>query len=56
MHPIISSSRETCIFAKQLDTRRHQPDPCATKPVELILTDLARLLEPLAKDGFGSFW
>ena len=43
---------ETCILAKQTNTRNHQPDPRATKPFELIYTDLAGPIEPVAKDGY----
>ena len=43
---------ETCILAKQTNTRNHQPDPRATKPFELIHTDLAGPIEPVAKDGY----
>ena len=43
---------ETCILAKQSNTRNHLPDPRATKPFELIHTDLAGPTEPVAKDGF----
>ena len=43
---------ETCILAKQSNTRNHQPDPRATKPFELIHTDLAGPIEPVAKEGY----
>ena len=43
---------ETCILAKQTNTRKHQPDPRATQPFELIHADLAGPIEPVAKDGY----
>ena len=43
---------ETCILAKQSNPQSHLPDPRATRPFELIHTDLAGPIEPVAKDGF----
>ena len=43
---------ETCILSKQTNTRNREPDIRATKPFELIHTDLAGPVDPVAKDGF----
>ncbi len=43
---------ETCILAKQMNTRSREPDIRATKPFELVHTDLAGPIDPVAKDGF----
>ena len=43
---------ETCTLAKQLNTRNRQADTRATKPFELVHTDLAGPIDPAAKDGF----
>ena len=43
---------ETCILSKQTNTRNKEPDIRATKPFQLIHTDLAGPIDPTAKDGF----
>ena len=43
---------ETCILSKQTNTRNREPDIRATKPFELVHTDLAGPIDPVAKDGF----
>ena len=43
---------ETCTMAKQQNTRNHQTDTRATKPFELVHTDLAGPIDPVAMDGF----
>ena len=43
---------ETCTLAKQLNTRNRQPDARGTYPFELVHTDLAGHIDPVAKDGF----
>ena len=43
---------ETCILAKQPNTRNHQADPRAGKPFDLNHTDLAGPIEPIAKDRY----
>ena len=43
---------ETCPLAKQLNTRNHEADARATKPFELVHTDLCGPIEPMAKGGF----
>ena len=44
---------ETCTLAKQLNTRSREPrEPRATYPLELVHTDLAGPIDPLAKEGF----
>ena len=43
---------ETCILSKQTNTRNKEADIRATKPFELIHTDLAGPIDPVAKDGF----
>ena len=43
---------ETCTLAKQLNTRNREPDARGTYPFELVHTDLAGLIDPVAKDGF----
>ena len=43
---------ETCVMAKQPNTRNRDPDIRATEPFELIHTDLAGPVDPIAKDGF----
>ena len=43
---------ETCIVSKKTNTRNRMPDARATKPFELIHTDLAGPIDPVAKDGF----
>ena len=43
---------ETCTMAKQKNTRNHQADTRATKPFELVHTDLAGPIDPVAMDGF----
>ena len=43
---------ETCILAKQANTRNREADIRATQPFELVHTDLAGPIEPIAKDGF----
>lgn len=52
----ISSSKEfeceTCILSKTTNTRSREADIRATKPFELIHTDLAGPIDPVAKDGF----
>ncbi|XP_066925577.1 uncharacterized protein [Clytia hemisphaerica] len=42
---------ETCILAKQTNTRNRDADIRATKPFELVHTDLAGPVDPVAKDG-----
>ena len=41
-----------CTLAKQSNQRNHEADTCATKPFELVHTDLAGPIDPIAKDGF----
>ena len=52
----ISSSKEfeceTCILSKTTNTRSREADIRATKPFELIHTDLAGPIDRIAKDGF----
>jgi len=43
---------ETCVLAKQTNTRNRQPDVRASEPFELIHTDLSGPIDPIAKDGF----
>ena len=43
---------ETCILGKQVNTRNRTPDTRATYPIELVHTDLAGPIDPIAKDGF----
>ena len=43
---------EICTLAKQSNQRNHEADTRATKPFELVHTDLAGPIEPMAKDGF----
>ena len=43
---------ETCTLAKQLNTRNREPDARGTYPFELVHTDLAGPIDPVAKDGF----
>ena len=43
---------ETCTMAKQTNSRSREPDIRATKPFELVHTDLARPIESIAKGGF----
>ena len=43
---------ETCILSKQTNVRNRKPDIRATKPFQLIHTDLAGPIDPVAKDGF----
>lgn len=43
---------ETCVLVKQPDSRNHKPDVRATEPFELVHTDLAGPLDPIAKNGF----
>ena len=40
---------ELCTLAKQSNQRNHEAD---TKPFELVHTDLAGPIDPIAKDGF----
>ena len=43
---------ETCVLSKSTNSRNREPDIRATKPFELIHTDLAGPVEPVGKDGF----
>ena len=43
---------ETCILAKQVNKRNKQPHVRTTYPFELVHTDLAGPIDPIAKDGF----
>ena len=43
---------ETCVLSKQTNTRNVDPDIRATKPFELIHTDLAGPVDPVAKEGY----
>ena len=43
---------EVCTLAKQCNTRSRESDVRATKPFELVHTDLAGPIEPAAKEGF----
>ena len=43
---------ETCILSKQTNTHNREPDVRATKAFELVHTDLAGPINPVAKDGF----
>ena len=43
---------EICALAKQSNQRNHEADTHATKPFELVHTDLAGPIEPMEKDGF----
>ena len=43
---------ETCTVAKQTNVRNRTPDVRATYPFELVHTDLAGPIDPIAKDGF----
>lgn len=43
---------ETCVLVKQPDSRNHKPDVRATEPFELVHTDLAGPLDPIAKKWF----
>ena len=43
---------KTCVLAKQPESRNRKPDVRATEPFELVHTDLAGPLDPIAKDGF----
>lgn len=43
---------ETCVMAKQPNTRIRNPDVRATEPFELVQTDLSGPIDPIAKDGF----
>ena len=43
---------ETCVLSKSTNTRNREPDIRATKPFELIHTDLAGPVDPVSKDGF----
>ena len=42
---------ETSTLAKQLNTRNRKPDARETYPFELVHTDLAGPIDPVAKDG-----
>ena len=43
---------ETCILSKKTNTRNRDADTRATRPFELIHTDLSGPVDPTAKDGF----
>eukprot|EP00794_Sanderia_malayensis_P001519 gene1519-1679_t len=43
---------EICVLVKQCNHRNREPDIRATKPFELVHTDLAGPIEPAAKDGY----
>ena len=43
---------ETCVMAKQPNTRNRKPDVRASEPFDLIHTDLSGPIDPIAKDGF----
>jgi len=43
---------ETCVLAKQPNTRNRNPDVRSTKLFELVHTDLCGPVEPTTKDGF----
>ena len=43
---------QTCILSKQINTRNRGADVRATESFELVHTDLASPIDPIAKDGF----
>ncbi len=43
---------ETCTLSKQTNVRNRDPDVIAEEPFQLVHTDLAGPIDPIAKDGF----
>lgn len=41
-----------CIERKMTKSRNRNPDACATAPLELVHTDLARPIDPVSREGF----